>query len=88
MDAGDFPARIGLPNWARAAGWFLFAGELLFVGRIVFESTILTCNNGPQMVGFSVLHQTPGLFLVGLVCFFSGFALAVGSDYLAFNEKV
>lgn len=62
-----------LPKWARYAGWILLAGQMPFICRIVFESTVLTCREGPQMVGFSLFHGGHSFFLVGLL--FPPFAL-------------
>jgi ankyrin repeat protein len=87
MDAADLPAMSGLPNWARAAGLFLLTGELLFAGRIVFESTVLTCNNGPQMVGFSLVHRSPVLFLLGLVCFFLTLLWILSAIIVLFRKR-
>jgi hypothetical protein len=42
-------------------------GQSIFIIRIVYESTILTCANGPQMVGFALVHTGPSLFLLGLL---------------------
>ena len=48
--------------------WHTFFG--LFVARILWEETFLTWNNGPQMVGFSMMHggAMPAVFagLIGL----------------------
>jgi hypothetical protein len=45
-----------LPRWARWTGWIFLLLSLLFIGRIVFEETVLTCAQGPQMVGFAMAH--------------------------------
>lgn len=56
-----------LSNWLRASGWVILVVQSLFVARIVYESTFLTCWNGPQMVGFSLMHTGPSIFLIGLL---------------------
>ena len=56
-----------LPAWARRFGWFFLIGQTIFIGRIVYESTVLTCVNGPQMVGFSMAHGGHSFFLLGLL---------------------
>ena len=56
-----------LPDWLRVSGWVILAVQSLFVARIVYESTFLTCWNGPQMIGFALVHTGPGIFLLGLL---------------------
>jgi hypothetical protein len=56
-----------LPDWLRVSGWVILAVQSLFVARIVYESTFLTCWNGPQMVGFALMHVGPSFFLLGLL---------------------
>ena len=56
-----------LPVWACVCGWFLLAGQSIFIIRIVYESTILTCGEGPQMVGFALAHGGASIFLLGLL---------------------
>src|SRR5260370_8574360 len=56
-----------LPAWARVCGWLFLIGQTLFISRIVYESTVLTCVDGPQMVGFSMAHGGHSFFLLGLL---------------------
>ncbi len=56
-----------LPAWARVCGWLFLIGQTLFISRIVYESTVLTCVDGPQMVGFSMAHGEHSFFLLGLL---------------------
>src|SRR5216684_1348205 len=53
-----------LSNWLRLSGWIILAVQSLFVARLVYESTFLTCWNGPQMVGFALMHVGPSFFLL------------------------
>lgn len=55
-----------LPAWALLSGWILLVGQAIFISRIVYESTVLTCVNGPQMVGFAMVHGAHNFFLLGL----------------------
>lgn len=41
-----------------------FAGSAALVCRLVWEQTLLTWQQGPQMVGFSLAHAELGLFMV------------------------
>jgi hypothetical protein len=67
LDVQDNPP-VGFPKAWTITGYLLLAGAVLFVGRIVYEETILTWNNGPQMIGFAMMHGAVPLFLIaGLV---------------------
>ena len=60
-----------IPNWLRVA-WLSFAPVgLLFSSRIAWEKTFLTWQQGPQMVGFSLMHIFPAFFMVGILCCYS-----------------
>ena len=83
MDDSAKPGPGLLPYWLRASGWVILTVQSLFVARVVYESTFLTCWNGPQMVGFALIHTGPGIFLLGLLflplgALFSGVMLAFG----------
>lgn len=67
-----------LPRWARNSGWIFLAGQTLFIGRIVYESTVLTCADGPQMVGFAMIHGGHAFFLLGLPFLPFGALFAIG----------
>jgi hypothetical protein len=56
-----------LPDWLCVSGWIILAVQSLFVARIVYESTFLTCRNGPQMIGFALIHVGPSIFLLGIL---------------------
>lgn len=62
----------GFPTAWRTIGYVFFGASALFVGRIVFEETVLTWTNGPQMVGFALMHGAAPLILIagfiGLPC--------------------
>jgi len=64
---GASPSDPGLlPAWAHYCGWLFLIGQTIFISRIVYESTVLTCVDGPQMVGFAMAHGAHNLFLLGL----------------------
>jgi hypothetical protein len=59
---------VGFPKPWTITGYILLAAAALFVGRIVYEETILTWTNGPQMVGFAMMHgAVPLFFIAGLI---------------------
>ena len=67
MTAGTSTSDPGLlPAWARRFGWLFLIGQTIFISRIVYESTVLTCVDGPQMVGFIMFHGGHNFFLLGL----------------------
>lgn len=50
-------------------GALLLPGAALLVGRLIYEQTYLTWMNGPQMVGFSLIHAGGLIFLIALASF-------------------
>jgi Ankyrin repeats (many copies) len=56
------------PTYWIIAGYVLLFMSTVFVGRIVYEETYLTWTNGPQMVGFAMMHgSVPFILLAGLI---------------------
>jgi hypothetical protein len=60
--------RSALPRWLRGVWLCLSLPGLLFAARIAWEKTVLTRARGPQMVGFSLMHIHPLLWIVGALC--------------------
>ncbi|PKN10259.1 MAG: hypothetical protein CVU72_01790 [Deltaproteobacteria bacterium HGW-Deltaproteobacteria-7] len=54
----------GLPRWLRICGTIVVILCAVLCVRIVWEQTILTWRNGPQMIGFSLVHSSPLALLV------------------------
>jgi len=52
-----------------AFGWAAFAASAPFSLRLAYEQTLLTRNDGPQMVGFAMAHVFPFLLLLGVAGF-------------------
>jgi hypothetical protein len=77
-----------LPDWLRVIGWLILPVQSLFVGRIVYESTFLTCWNGPQMVGFAMMHLNPGIFLAGLLFLAFGALFLVVALFFGLFKKL
>jgi hypothetical protein len=79
---------MGFPALGRHQGFVVCAVCAPFVGRIVYEETILTWNNGPQMVGFALAHGAAPLILIagflGLPC---GLLWMLVSLVLLFRRK-
>jgi hypothetical protein len=55
----------GLPMNVLIGGGIVLLLAVPFVGRILWEETVLTCQKGPQMVGFSMAHTMPFLMIFG-----------------------
>jgi signal transduction histidine kinase len=55
-----------IPRWFIGAGVPLALGLAVLAIRLVWEQTLLSWQNGPQMVGFSLMHGGGGLLLVVL----------------------
>lgn len=45
-----------LSRWFRGCGWCVMPGAWGLVLRLGWEATVLTAREGPQMVGFSLVH--------------------------------
>jgi hypothetical protein len=54
--------------WLRLIWIFAAPLGLALSARILWEKTLLTAEQGQQMIGFSVIHIYPGFFFVGLLC--------------------
>ncbi len=57
----DVPPR--LPLAITLLGWVALPGAVAAAARLFYEQGILTWQQGPQMVGFSLVHIYPGLFI-------------------------
>jgi hypothetical protein len=61
----DSRIKHAIPSWFRLLGWIVFAGSALLVLRLIYEETILTWQNGPQMLLFSIAHIHGTFLAVG-----------------------
>ena len=77
-----------LPSLVRVCGWSLLAGQSILIIRIVYESTILTCGEGPQMIGFALAHTGPSIFLLGLLLLLLGFVFAAAMLVFGFFKRL
>jgi ankyrin repeat protein len=78
----------GFPRWWTITGYVLLAGAALFAGRIIYEETILTWNNGPQMVGFALAHGAlPVVSIAGLIALPCGAIWVIGSLILLLRRR-
>jgi len=79
---------IGFPKLWTTAGYLLLCGAALFVGRIVYEETLLTWINGPQMVGFAMMHGgVPFILIAGVIGLLGGLLWLIASLVLLFRRK-
>lgn len=56
-----------LPRWLRTSWLLLSPIGFLFSARIAWEKTILTWTQGPQSVGFTLMHTYPLFGLAGIL---------------------
>lgn len=56
-----------LPSALQLLGWFLAPGTWVLALRLGWEATVLTARQGPQMIGFSFLHNSLPLALVAVL---------------------
>ncbi len=57
-----------LPMWLRLIWAFAAPLGLALCARILWEKTLLTAEQGVQMIGFSLMHIHPGFFFAGWLC--------------------
>jgi ankyrin repeat protein len=62
MDAGGDKRDVSVV--LTALGIIPTAGAVLYAGRIVYESTFLTWQQGPQMVGFAMVHNDAAILVL------------------------
>jgi hypothetical protein len=55
------------PSWIVVSGTVVLVGSGAIVLRLLYEQTILTWEQGPQMVGFSLAHVLPGALILGIL---------------------
>src|SRR5208282_1090157 len=80
--------RVGFPKPWIVTGYTLLVAAAFFVGRIVYEETILTWTNGPQMVGFAMMHGAAPVFLFsGLIGIPGGLLWAIVTLVWLFKKK-
>ena len=64
-------------------GWLAYFPAVILILRFLWEKTLLTWEHGEQMVGFSVVHQYPIQFMLGLTALvICDIWVIVGSVYL------
>jgi Ankyrin repeats (3 copies) len=69
-------------------GYLLALATALFVGRIIYEETLLTWTNGPQMVGFALMHgAAPYILIAGLIGLLGGTLWLIVSIGLLFRRR-
>jgi hypothetical protein len=54
------------PKWFTLLGWIFYVPASLFVIRLLWEKTLLTWREGPQMIGFTMVHLHPIPFFIGV----------------------
>jgi hypothetical protein len=72
MDVASHKRRF--PSILTVLGIPLATGGALFTARIVYESTFLTWQQGPQMLGYSMMHGALGI--AGLLALYLGWLWA------------
>ena len=63
--------KVKVPNWIKFFWIIALPGLLLFLGRMTYECIYLTYKNGPQMIGFSLIHLHPILYIFMIYSYFA-----------------
>jgi hypothetical protein len=62
---------VKMPKWIKILLIFIAPGLLMFFGRMSYECLYLTYKNGPQMIGFSLIHLHPSLYIFMILSYFA-----------------
>lgn len=60
-----------LPKWIIYYWLAIMPGLTSFLGRLSYEYFYLTAKNGPQMIGFSLMHAYPLIYIIMVLSFFA-----------------
>jgi Ankyrin repeats (3 copies) len=66
--------QVATPLWLAPLWLISLLAAVTIEARLTWERTMWTWERGPQMVGYSLVHGEPGLFMVGIL----GFLGAIG----------
>ena len=80
--------KTGLSVNVLIGGVIILLVALPYVGRILWEETILTCRQGPQLVGFSMAHTMPIFMLLGMLGMLMAHVWLIVVCYHAFWKHV
>jgi len=70
-------------------GWLVYFPAALLILRFLWEKTLLTWEHGEQMIGFTLVHQYPVYFIVGLIALvLCDIWIIVGGIYLYRHRAV
>src|ERR1700682_376643 len=76
------------PRWVWLSGILLTIGTLPLVLCLVWEMTLLTWRNGPQMIGFSLMHASAELFILGALFWIGDVVWWLGVFFMAIFRRV
>jgi hypothetical protein len=68
-------------------GWVIYFPTLCYVVRILWEKTYLTWTQGPQMIGFTLVHIYPLFFVVGVVGYLLCHAWVLAATFFLVRRK-
>lgn len=68
-------------------GWLIYLLALCYIGRILWEKTYLTWTHGPQMIGFTLIHAYPLLFIVGVIGYLSCLAWILTASVILIRRR-
>jgi hypothetical protein len=78
----------GLPRNFRVAGTLILIFALPLIVRILWEETFLTCERGPQAVGFAMGHVMPALLILGSLGVLVALIWLACAAYLALWKRI
>jgi hypothetical protein len=54
------------PKWFVILGWIFYVPTSLLVLRLLWEKTLLSWSEGPQLIAFTMVHEYPIPFFIGI----------------------
>lgn len=75
-----------LPSVMRFLGWCIAPGTWLLALRLAWEATVLTAQQGPQMIGFSLMHTSPLALPLLLSAFLAQIWVALAAGWMVYTS--
>jgi hypothetical protein len=63
--------KVKLPYWMKTFLTIVLPGLIICLGEMMYECIYLTYKEGPQMIGFSLIHTRPALFFFMLLSYWA-----------------
>ena len=83
----NFMNRQTLPKWLVVWWWIAIISATPLYLRLLWEQTLLTWAEGRQMIGFTLIHNHTGMFLLGSIGYILVFIWIIRAGIYLFTKK-